>query len=86
MKVIQMPPVHAANLVANIGNTAFGVDVIVGRLVVVSQVIIWTNADFLSFLAIGMNSSEIVIKIKQFSFEKMNRKILAVKMAAILCH
>ena len=28
MKVIQMPPVHAANLVANSGNTAYGVDVI----------------------------------------------------------
>ena len=29
MKVTQMPPVHAANLVANSGNTAYGVDVIV---------------------------------------------------------
>ena len=28
MKVTQMPPVHAANLVANSGNTACGVDVI----------------------------------------------------------
>ena len=28
MKVTQMPPVHAANLVANRGNTAYGVDVI----------------------------------------------------------
>ena len=28
MKVTQMPPVHAANLVANSGNTAYGVDVI----------------------------------------------------------
>ena len=28
MKVTQMPPVHAANLVANRGNTAEGVDVI----------------------------------------------------------
>ena len=28
MKVIQMPPVHAANLVANSGNTIYGVDVI----------------------------------------------------------
>ena len=28
MKETQMPPVHAANLVANIGNTAYGVDVI----------------------------------------------------------
>ena len=28
MKVSQMPPVHAANLVANSGNTAYGVDVI----------------------------------------------------------
>ena len=27
-KVTQMPPVHAANLVANSGNTAYGVDVI----------------------------------------------------------
>ena len=31
MKVIQMPPVHAANLVANSSNTAYGVDVI-GRV------------------------------------------------------
>ena len=28
MKVTQMPPVHAANLVTNCGNTAYGVDVI----------------------------------------------------------
>ena len=28
MKVTQMPPVHAANLVANSGNTAYGVDII----------------------------------------------------------
>ena len=28
MKVIQMPPVHAANLAANSGNTAYGADVI----------------------------------------------------------
>ena len=28
MKVTQMPPVHAANLVANSGNTAYGVDVL----------------------------------------------------------
>ena len=28
MKVLQMPPVHAANLVANSGNTAYGVGVI----------------------------------------------------------
>ena len=28
MKVTQMPPVHAANLVANSGNIAYGVDVI----------------------------------------------------------
>ena len=28
MKVTQMPPVHAVNLVANGGNTAYGVDVI----------------------------------------------------------
>ena len=28
MKVTQMPPEHAANLVANSGNAAFGVDVI----------------------------------------------------------
>ena len=27
MKVTQMPPVHAANLVVNNGNTAYGVDV-----------------------------------------------------------
>ena len=31
MKVTQMPPVHAANLVANSGNTAYGVDVIKKR-------------------------------------------------------
>ena len=29
MKVTQMPPVHAANLVANSDNTAYSVDVIV---------------------------------------------------------
>ena len=28
--MIQMPPVHAANLVANNGNTTYGVDVIDG--------------------------------------------------------
>ena len=28
MKVTQMAPVHVANLVANSGNTAYGVDVI----------------------------------------------------------
>ena len=28
MKVTKMPPVHAANLVANSGNAAYGVDVI----------------------------------------------------------
>ena len=28
MKVTQMPPVNAAKLVANSGNTAYGVDVI----------------------------------------------------------
>ena len=27
MKVTQMPPVHAANLAANIGNKVYGVDV-----------------------------------------------------------
>ena len=27
MKVTQMPPVHAANLVTNSGNTAYGIDV-----------------------------------------------------------
>ena len=32
MKVTQMPPVHAANLVANSGNTAYGVDVILWLL------------------------------------------------------
>ena len=32
MKVTQMPPVHAANLVANSGNTAYGVEVIVWSL------------------------------------------------------
>ena len=31
MKVTQMPPVHAANLVAISGNTAYGVDVIDGN-------------------------------------------------------
>ena len=28
MEVTQMPPVHAAKLVANSGNTAYGVDVV----------------------------------------------------------
>ena len=31
MKVTRMPPVHAANLVANSGNTAYGVDVIMAN-------------------------------------------------------
>ena len=29
MKVTQKPPIHAANLVANNGKTAYGVDVII---------------------------------------------------------
>ena len=29
MKLTQMPPVHAENLVANNGNTAYGVDIII---------------------------------------------------------
>ena len=29
MKVIQMPPEHAANLVTNSGNKAYGADVII---------------------------------------------------------
>ena len=29
MKVTQMPPVDAANLVTNRGNTAYGIDVII---------------------------------------------------------
>ena len=32
MKVTQMPPVHAADLVVNSGNTAYGVEVIDGYL------------------------------------------------------
>ena len=32
MKVTQMPPIYAANLVANSGDTAYGVDVIAGTL------------------------------------------------------
>ena len=31
MEVTQMPPVRAANLVANSGNTAYGVDVIMAN-------------------------------------------------------
>ena len=31
MKVTQMPTVHAANLVANSGNTAYGADVITSQ-------------------------------------------------------
>ena len=39
IKVTQMPPVHAANLVANSGNTAYGVDVIVTRnRIVINQI------------------------------------------------
>ena len=34
MKVTQMPPVHAANLVANSGNTAFVVGGIVTLIVI----------------------------------------------------
>ena len=36
MKMTQTPPVHAVNLVANNGNTAFVVDVIAGRLHILS--------------------------------------------------
>ena len=32
MKVTKLPPVHAANLVANSGNTAYGADLIVMSL------------------------------------------------------
>ena len=32
MKLTQMPPVHAANRVANSGNTAYGVDVLCWRI------------------------------------------------------
>ena len=42
MKMTQMPPVHAANLVANSGNTAYGVDVIV------SVILIWSFAKHLN--------------------------------------
>ena len=38
MKVIQMPPVHTANLVANSGNTAYGVDIIMQCHIEVSTV------------------------------------------------
>ena len=37
MKVTQMPPVHAANLAANSGNTAYGVDVIKAACAIRSQ-------------------------------------------------
>ena len=43
MKVTQMPPVHAVNLVANSGNTAYGVDVIT-----------WTNVDLLSKISMDV--------------------------------
>ena len=33
IEVIQMPPVHAANLVANSGNIAYGVESIIGSSV-----------------------------------------------------
>ena len=53
MKVTQMPPVHAANLVANSGNTAYGVDVISG-----SEILI--RADNISYrrIFLGMLSVE----------------------------
>ena len=34
MKVTQTPPVHAANLVANSGNTVYGIDAIVVGIVI----------------------------------------------------
>ena len=43
MKVTQMPPVHAVNLVANSGNTAYGVDVITK-----------TNVDLWSQIYLGL--------------------------------
>ena len=43
------------------------------------QVIIWTNAGLLSFGSLGTNCSEIVIKIRNFSFMKMHLKISSAK-------
>ena len=49
MKVTQMPPVHAAHLVANSGNTAYGVDVI--AIAVKLQVYIAPNPKTYIFVA-----------------------------------
>ena len=48
------------------------------------QAIIKTNAWLLSIIASGTNFSEILIKIRTFSFKKMHLKMLSAKIAAIL--
>ena len=50
MKVTQMPPVHAADLVANRGNTAYGVDVIAIHIIhmyrkIEHSVVLWYCRD-----------------------------------------
>ena len=49
MKVTQMPPVHVANLVANSGNTAYGVDVICQDTLYSAVSLICMTAILLSF-------------------------------------
>ena len=43
------------------------------------QAIIWTNAGILLIQTLGTNFSEILSKIRAFSFKKMRLKVLSVK-------
>ena len=50
-----------------------------GLLPVRHQAIIWTNVGLLSVGPMGTDSSEILIKIKEFSFKKINLKMWSAK-------
>ena len=43
------------------------------------QAIVWTNAGLLSIWPLGTNFGEILIKMQNFSFMKMNMKISSAK-------
>ena len=58
MIVIQMPPVHAANLVANSGNTAYGVDVIGPTAKKFDEVLINIKAFWLKKMHLKMPSAK----------------------------
>ena len=51
-----------------------------GLLPIRHQAIIWTNAGLLTIGPLGTNFSEILIKIKKFSFRKSCLKILSAKL------